>query len=71
MGYPNLKAEMARREIKAATIAKLLGIDTNNVYPLLNGRRKLSVSRAIRIRRAFFPDLEFEYLFDEDERKVG
>ena len=71
LGYPNLKAEMARCNVNALDIAAILNINVNNVYPLLNGRRKLSVARAIKIKTAFFPNCDFEYLFHEDERKVS
>ena len=66
MGFPNLRAEMARHGVKASAIAKELDIDANNVYPLLNGSRKMTVGRAIKIKKAFFPDESLEYLFSEE-----
>ena len=64
--YPNLNAEMARRNIKAKEIADVLGMETTSVYPILSGDRKLTVSRALAIKRALFPNLSLEYLFAED-----
>ena len=69
--YPNLNAEMARRNIKPKNIAELLNIEATSVYSILQGKRKLSVGRAWKIKKAFFPDLSLEYLFYEDSEEAA
>ena len=65
MVYPNLNAEMARHAIKVKDVADLLGMELNSAYQLLNGKRKMTVGRAYAIKKAFFPDLSIDYLFQE------
>lgn len=65
--FQNLKAEMARRNLKAKDIAAAIGVETTSVYQILNGDRKLSIARAFAIKKALFPDLPMEYLFAEDD----
>lgn len=70
MKYPNLAAEMTRLRVRPKDIAEYLGIHVNGVYLTINGKREISVDRAISIRDHFFPDLSIDYLFQiEDERK--
>ena len=66
--YPNLNAEMARNAIKVKDIADLLGMELNSAYQLLNGKRKMTVARAFAIKKAFFPELPMEYLFQEADK---
>lgn len=62
MSYQNLKAEMARRGIQIQDLANLLNVHRNSVYNKFK-KGGLSVEDAIRIRDAFFPSLDMEYLF--------
>lgn len=69
--YPNLNAEMARRNIKPKNIAELFDMEVTSVYSILQGKRKLSVGRAWEIKKAFFPDLPIDYLFAEDGEEAA
>lgn len=61
--YRNLEAELARKGIKRADIAKALGVTIGTVSEKLNSATKLKVIEATIIRDTFFPDLELDYLF--------
>jgi transcriptional regulator with XRE-family HTH domain len=65
--YRNLEAELARKGITRADIAKVLGVALGTVSEKLNNSRKLKVYEAMKIRKAFFPDLDFDYLFETQE----
>jgi len=63
--YPNLNAELARRNIKRTDIAKdLFNGRTATVSDKLNGRYPLQLSEAIKIKKRYFPELELGYLFE-------
>lgn len=65
--YRNLEAELARKGITRADIAKALGLALGTVSEKLNNSRKLKVYEAMKIRKTFFPDLDFDYLFETQE----
>ncbi len=68
----NLKAEMARENIRVADIAEFLNCRKATVSDKINGHYKFSFDDALRIKRKFFPDLDIEYLFiNDNEKKVG
>ncbi|GEM01226.1 hypothetical protein SAMN05421839_10653 [Halolactibacillus halophilus] len=65
--YPNLNAELARRNIKRTDIAKdLFNGRTATVSDKLNGRYPLQLSEAIKIKKRYFPELELGYLFEPE-----
>ena len=65
--YRNLEAELARKGIKRADIAKALGVTIGTVSEKLNSATKLKVIEATIIRDTFFPDLKLDYLFATQE----
>lgn len=67
MVYPNLAAEMARSGCTKEDIAEVLGIHVSGVYLMLEGKRTLSIRRAMKVRDALFPGLKVDYLFDPEE----
>ena len=71
MGYLNLKGEMAKRNVTIESISELLGIHRNSVANKVNGRSRFSVDEAFMIQKAFFPDLETDYLFATEEQAAG
>lgn len=71
MGYLNLKGEMAKRNVTIESIAELLGIHRNSVANKVNGRSRFSIDEAFSVQKAFFPDLEAQYLFATEEKEVG
>lgn len=66
--YPNLNAELARRNIKRSDIARdLFNGRTATVSDKLNGRYPLLLSEAVRIKNQYFPELELGYLFEPEK----
>jgi len=63
----NLKAEMARHNIRIGDISELLDVRKATVSDKINGHYKFSFDDAVRIKRRFFPNLDIEYLFENDD----
>lgn len=70
--YPNLNAELARRNIKRSDIAKdLFNGRTSSVSDKLNGKYPLLLSEATGIKNQYFPELELGYLFEKENELEG
>lgn len=69
MGYPNLRAEMARMnpKIEIKDIMKVTGKSRAGGSNNLNDKGAFSVAESLAIRNAFFPELSIDYLFAPDE----
>lgn len=67
MPYFVLQREMVKRHISMQSIAELLRIRRSKVANRLRGGSNFSIEEAVRIRDAFFPDMEIGLLFDKDE----
>lgn len=66
--YPNLNAELARRNIKRSQIAHdLFNGRVASVSDKLNGRYPLLLSEAIMIKNKYLPELELGYLFEPEK----
>lgn len=66
MNYVNLRAEMARKGITQKQMAAALGMSEVNFNGKLNGRTRITVDEAKRIRNTFFSDNTLDYLFYSD-----
>lgn len=66
MGYPNLKAELARKDITFETISKLLNIHRNSVANKVKGKSSFSIEESIEIQKELFPEMSIDYLFAQD-----
>jgi transcriptional regulator with XRE-family HTH domain len=64
--YRNLEAELARKGISRADIAKALGIAIATVSEKLNNTSRMKLGEAMAIRDTFFPDMTMDYLFAKD-----
>ena len=64
--YRNLEAELARRGITRAELAKVLGINIATMSEKLNYPRRLRLCEAQNIRDKLFPDLSIDYLFSTE-----
>lgn len=69
--YRNLEAEMARNKVTKKDIAKLLGVRYATVLDKMNGKYRFYYDEALAIKKAFFPNLNIEYLFDSEENKTA
>jgi len=63
----NLKAEMARKNIKHEDIRNVLGLSQRAIGNRMQGKVAFKLPEAQIIRDTFFPDLEIEYLFESDK----
>lgn len=68
--FRNLKAEMAREGLTGKDIANGIEISEKAFSQKINGTSEFTRIEMVRIRKKFFPNLSFEYLFDlTDEKK--
>jgi hypothetical protein len=65
--FPNLKAEMARKNIDGITISAVLGCNPKTFSCKLNGKTEFTRSEIFTIQRECFPNFTVEYLFSEKE----
>lgn len=65
--YRNLEAELARQGITKTDVAKELGITLGTLSLKLNGKYKLTLPEAIKIKKILNVDLPIEYLFESKE----
>lgn len=70
MGYPNLKAEMAREGFGIKDLMEATGKSRPGISNNLNGRGKFSVADSIAIRNRLFPKLSIDYLFASDSKEA-
>ena len=64
--YPNLRAEMARRNISIQCIAKAIETGRDTAGAKLSGKRRLFFEEAIAIMDTFFPDEDIRHLFEKE-----
>jgi hypothetical protein len=65
--FPNLKAEMARKNIDGITISAVIGCTPKTFSSKLNGKTEFTRSEIFKIQRVCFPSVSVEYLFSEIE----
>ena len=65
--YPNLEAELKRRNFKRADIAKCLGIGLSAVSDKMQHKSDFSLAAAIAIKKFLGVDYSLEYLFAKDD----
>lgn len=66
MAYQNLKAELRRYSVSYSKVAELLGMSINNFSLKANERIPMTVEEAKKIRDAFCPDANLDYLLASD-----
>lgn len=66
MALQNLKAEMRRKGITQAQVAKSLGMSENNFCLKCNERIPMTVDEAKAIREGFMPEFRLDYLLVSD-----
>ena len=63
MAYPNLVAEMARRDLDARDLAKVAQKSPDTIRNWLRGKGDFTVAIAFLIQQNLFPDCKITYLF--------
>lgn len=66
--FPNLKAEMARHNIKNDKLCEILGVSEKTVRNYLNGKTQISWFNVLKIQKTLFPDCKLSYLFSIDDK---
>ena len=65
MLYPNLKAEIARKNWSVKTLATVVGMSVSTLNNKLYGQTELKYSEAKKIKEALGVDMPLEVLFEE------
>lgn len=65
IAFCNLRAEMARKRISIADIAKVIGVNRDTAGKKLARKAPIQLDEAFVIRNNFFPECEVNYLFAE------
>ena len=60
----NLQAEIARKKVPQAEIAKVISVSDRTVRKKMTGETKFTFPEARKIRDTFFPDMELDYLYN-------
>lgn len=63
--FPNLKAEMARKNITVKEIAEFLGKNDSWLDNRISGKASLPLVDGVRIKNKFFPEIDIEVLFSD------
>ena len=67
MRYPNLEAEMARKQVTQGDIAAVIDKDVATISRRMTGAvGSFSVNEALEIRKELFPTESIEYLFAKE-----
>ena len=64
--YPNLKGELAKGGFKLEPIASYLGITISTLSQKLNGKYRLTLEEAVKIKKFIGSKLPLEVLFAEE-----
>lgn len=64
----NLRAEMARANVTIAEIAEFSGKSDRTIRDRIKGKGQFPIQDAIKVKNAFFPGMDLEYLFARSEQ---
>jgi hypothetical protein len=67
--YANLKAEMARSNIKVVDLASATGRAEKTIRSKLAGDYDWTIGEASAIRSRFFPSMSVDYLFENNKKE--
>lgn len=68
--FPNLEAELKRRDISRMKIAKDFGLAISTVYARLTGKSPMPVSFAKQIKSVYEINVPLDELFEESNKSV-
>lgn len=69
--YPNLRAEIARRNLTNAALANAIGISESRFSLKMNGKYPFSLKEAIAIKNFLNTTLTIEELFLKEDETEG
>lgn len=64
--FPNLRAEMSRKNIGILSMAQTLGYNRDTLSRKLSGKSSIALDEAFNIQKTIFPDMDIRYLFARD-----
>lgn len=64
--YPNLRAEMARKNITGYELAEKIGITNGTFSTKFNGKSEFTLDEAFKIKGVLETDLTIEVLFAKE-----
>jgi len=67
----NLRNKMWEKKISIKKIAEKIGICPSTLSEKINGETKIWLEESMKIKREFFPDENFEELFEISEPNKG
>ncbi|RUS42057.1 hypothetical protein ELR57_27460 [Cohnella sp. AR92] len=67
--FPNLRAEMARKNIDGVRISAVIGCTPKTFSKKMNGKGEFTRVELFTIQREFFPNLTIEYLFEVENKQ--
>lgn len=67
--YPNLRAELARRNMNIPQLAELTGIKTTTLYDKFNGRTAFTLDEAVKIRDVLGLEMSIDELFKREDEE--
>lgn len=65
--YPNLEAELKRRNIKRQEFANLLGVGITTISEKMQGKSEFTLAAAFKIKKILGVDMPIEELFATDD----
>ena len=63
--YPNIKAEMARKDMTVIDLSNATKIPLSTLYGKLKGNYQVTVTEAVSIKTALGVDVPIEVLFEK------
>ena len=66
ISYPNLRAEMGRKNINICKMAQMLGMNRDTLSRRLSNHTDIPLDMAMQIREAIFPECGIQYLFEKE-----
>lgn len=64
--FPNLRAEMARKNLNMTQLSEITGIPLQRLSVKLSGKRELLMNEAIKIKNALEVDMSLDELFKKE-----
>lgn len=66
--FPNLDAELARKKITKASLAKKINKTPTTLSLKLNGKAPITLKECVAIKRAIGSEYTIDYLFEAEEQ---
>lgn len=68
--YPNLNAELARKDINQYNIAEVLNIHYTTVSDKMNGKKDFKLKECKQIKEKLLPEYTLDYLFASNSESI-